>query len=232
MFPTCYFCKGRLSLEPLLCTNAWCRNCNAYLNTTFCTTKKTAELQIRDETASVVLHASDTTLRAITQSNEITEHEPFRIHRTGNVQFQKRYHQHNTDQTTIQTKWNSLPRNHARKPKTTTIPTAEVVAIPLLQQYPICMSCFGRVAALQHHNALGTSHECGMTQKISYCDKELQAKVTSRTDDTTIALNAYDRPLKSICFPQPVSPNALLLASPFALRYTDDDLMITEASRK
>lgn len=62
----------------------------------------------------------------------------------------------------------------------TTVITAEVIAVPLLQQFRVCMSCWGKMTHLPQRAALGSCSLCGLTQKLDYCTPSTFAKSHDR----------------------------------------------------
>ena len=72
------------------------------------------------------------------------------------------------------------------KSQLTTIKPAQVIAMPLLQHFPTCMSCGRGNVTPTTHKTIGTCDLCGIYQHLQYCHNHTMAKITFAIEDTTV----------------------------------------------
>ena len=106
----------------------------------------------------------------------------------------------------------------------------EVIAIPKLQIYPICIGCKSKVLQRATDVKFGICERCQMLQKIDKCATEKSATIIIQSDDVTLTLQAFGSVLETITS-GPITQEALLTATPFTVSYNDQELIITDIHR-
>ena len=98
------------------------------------------------------------------------------------------------------------------------IDQSEVAAVLSLDDYLVCLSCKNKVQPMDESS--GTCTSCGVSQKLSFCTRQLRAKLLlTRPRGEYIQLSAFGDHLKQICGHDVVSTDKLLQAPPFNFTY-------------
>ena len=205
----CVACNAKITLQP---------RCHARQKTSFCKTRTSAQVTVSSGTTSVLFHACDFILRAITTPHRITEHTLMTV-----KPFTATYN--DTNHLTTVYRPDDKPLDNCIKapdPQYKTIKTAQIIAVPLLQTFPVCMCCGGKVTST--NKTIGICELCGIHQNHQHCERRTIVKIAFTVEDDAVTLDVDEHILKLLCFLHTISTASLLQTTPCSITYSDDSI--------
>ena len=108
-----------------------------------------------------------------------------------------------------------------------TLHGAEIIGVPYLEAYPVCLksSCKGKVQ--QSDDDLGTCMKCHMMQRISSCTTQLSANLYIQSGLTYHNLQAFGEILHEITNNDNITKASLLKAPFFSLTYNPNFVIVS-----
>lgn len=103
----------------------------------------------------------------------------------------------------------------------------QVIGVPSLEAYLLCLKCKGKVQLHDDDEELGTCTKCNMTQLIASCATQLTAKLFVQCGPTYYTFQAFSEMLSQITDNEEVTIKNLIKAPQFTMCHNSNFVIVS-----